>query len=232
MDSKMMKTIGQRLNAALAEKDVKQKELAEHLGLNNENTVSYWCSGKRTPNTELIIKISKRLDVSTDYLLGLSDAPTNDKDLQFVCDYTGLNLETVRFFAESKNDDPFCSNDVKEFVECLVNLSARSDIPVSFRELRSLVTQLNDLYWFDERTNLDTLEYYAEQASDLELWVNGQKYKINKFLNDVIDCYSFLDEEGLEQESFEERAENFYHRIRELRIEEHKKAEGGADEEH
>lgn len=93
------KMIGQRINAALAEKNVKQKELAEYLAV-TDNTVSYWCSGKRTPNTEQIMQISKKLKVSADYLLGLSDAPTNDKDLQFVCEYTGLSQEAVEILSK------------------------------------------------------------------------------------------------------------------------------------
>lgn len=94
VSEKTKRTIGQRINAALAIKPTRQKELAEKLNI-TANTVSFWCSGKRTPNSEQLIQIAKILGVSTDFLLGLSDAPTSDKDLQFICDYTGLNLEAV-----------------------------------------------------------------------------------------------------------------------------------------
>ena len=95
MDNKTKEKIGQRINAALAERNVKQKELAKHLGI-QDNTVSYWCKGERTPNTEQIINISELLNVSADYLLGLSSVPTTDKDIQFVCDYTGLSKKAIR----------------------------------------------------------------------------------------------------------------------------------------
>lgn len=47
------------------------------------------------PNHEQLIKIAKYLNVSTDYLLGLSETPTADKDVQFICDYTGLDNGSV-----------------------------------------------------------------------------------------------------------------------------------------
>lgn len=69
------KTVGNRLNSALALRDMKQKELAKALGV-TDNTVSYFCSGSRLPNTQQIITISEVLCVSSDYLLGLSDDPS------------------------------------------------------------------------------------------------------------------------------------------------------------
>lgn len=95
MDNNYSETIGQRINTALALSNIKQKELAKELGV-KDNVISYWCNGNRTPNTEQIIKISKLLNVSTDYLLGLSDAATSDKDLQSVCDYVGLRISTIK----------------------------------------------------------------------------------------------------------------------------------------
>lgn len=91
----MNNIIGKRINSALAEKDIKQKELAKKIGV-NDNVISYWCSGSRTPNTQQIIQICNVLGVSADYLFGLSDVATNDKDLQYICDYTGLEEEAVK----------------------------------------------------------------------------------------------------------------------------------------
>lgn len=94
MNSKISKAIGKRINALLAKKFKRQKDLATALGV-NDNTISYFVSGKRMPNTEQIIKISDFFGVSADYLLGLSDTPTTDKDIQFICEYTGLSEKSV-----------------------------------------------------------------------------------------------------------------------------------------
>lgn len=86
--------IGTRINSALALKNFRQKDLAKSLGV-TDNTISYFCRGTRTPNTIQLIEIAKVLNVSTDYLLGLTDQPTTDSDLTAVCQYTGLSQKAV-----------------------------------------------------------------------------------------------------------------------------------------
>lgn len=99
MNSELSKTIGKRINTLLAEQTKMQKELAAHLGV-PDNTVSYFVSGRRTPNTEQIAKIADFFNVSADYLLGRTNAETTDKDLRFVCEYTGLSENAVSTLCE------------------------------------------------------------------------------------------------------------------------------------
>lgn len=86
--------IGQRISKALSAAGVMQKQLAAELGVTN-NTISYWCSGSRTPNTKQVIQIAKYLGVSADYLLGLSPVQTTDATTQAVCVATGLSEKAV-----------------------------------------------------------------------------------------------------------------------------------------
>lgn len=88
------KIIGQRINAALARGNCKQKDLAKALGV-TDNTISYFVSGARTPNTEQIIKIAQFLNVSADYLLGISNAPSVDLDTQALCKKIGCSEEAL-----------------------------------------------------------------------------------------------------------------------------------------
>ena len=99
MNSELSKTIGKRINTLLAEQERKQKELAAHLGV-PDNTVSYFVSGRRTPNTEQIAKIADFFNVSADYLLGRTNAETTDKDLRFICEYTGLSENAISTLCE------------------------------------------------------------------------------------------------------------------------------------
>lgn len=92
MDNK--KIIGKRINSALAAANKKQKELAAALGV-TDNTISYFVSGKRTPNTEQIIKIARFLNVSADYLLGLSDVQSTDIDTQDICKKIGCSEDVI-----------------------------------------------------------------------------------------------------------------------------------------
>jgi transcriptional regulator with XRE-family HTH domain len=104
MDNTLSKIVGQRINARLAERNKKQKELAAALNV-TDNTVSYYCSGTRLPNTSQIKIIAEFLDCSADYLLGLSDTPTNDKDMRYMCDYTGLSEKAIRELRECINTE-------------------------------------------------------------------------------------------------------------------------------
>lgn len=111
--------IGKRINATLAEKDIKQKELAKKIGVSN-NVISYWCSGSRTPNTQQIIQICNALGVSADYLLGLTDVATTDKDLQYICDYTGLDEKAVKLLQNAtKGADAFFEQPTKEYAKLI-----------------------------------------------------------------------------------------------------------------
>ncbi len=86
--------IGQRINAALALNGKRQKDLAKELNV-TDNTISYFCSGARVPNTAQIIKIAKYLNVSSDYLLGMSDLTEGDITLKKASEHTGIPEKTL-----------------------------------------------------------------------------------------------------------------------------------------
>lgn len=97
------KKVGERINTALANRNVKQKDLAKAIGV-TDNTISYYVSGARTPNTEQIVKIAQYLGVSADYLLGLSDVATTDADVKRICDATGLSEKAVDRIMQNKDN--------------------------------------------------------------------------------------------------------------------------------
>lgn len=113
--------IGQRINEALAFRNVKQKELAKELGV-KDNVVSYWCSGSRVPNVQQIMQISNILNVSADYLTGLSEAKTNNIELKAICDYTGLsedvieNLHAMLVEEDEENENIIDSKFINDFL--------------------------------------------------------------------------------------------------------------------
>lgn len=113
MDNK--KVIGQRINSALAAANKKQKELAAALGV-TDNTISYFVSGKRTPNTEQIIKIAEFLNVSADYLLGLSDVQSTDIDTQAICKKIGCSEEVVSSLISLYQELAFDNNAMVELI--------------------------------------------------------------------------------------------------------------------
>lgn len=57
--------------------------------------MSEWASDMKTANIESLVKISQYFDVSSDYLLGLTNARTNSIDIKTVCTTTGLGEKFV-----------------------------------------------------------------------------------------------------------------------------------------
>lgn len=66
-----------RLKQLREENGMLQKDLAEKIGV-TRNSITAYESGKREPDLEKIIKLSKVFDVSIDYLVGVSDIKKRD----------------------------------------------------------------------------------------------------------------------------------------------------------
>jgi len=64
-----------RLQKILKEKNVSQVHLAEAIGM-SQGVVNNYCTGKREPSIYVLYLICKTLNVSADYLIGLSELNT------------------------------------------------------------------------------------------------------------------------------------------------------------
>lgn len=71
-----------------------QKMLADVLGVTRQAVANYQC-GQSSPSWDAIAKIAKHFNVSSDYLLGLSDVRTPETELRTVCEYTGLSENAI-----------------------------------------------------------------------------------------------------------------------------------------
>lgn len=63
---------GARLQKARKDKNISQEELAKQLGIARSSVANYE-TDRNFPTADILDKISKILDCSTDYLLGISD---------------------------------------------------------------------------------------------------------------------------------------------------------------
>lgn len=111
------------LKSAIIKSGMTREQIAEKVGCDTSSITKY-CNGDRYPKTDIIIKLAELFNCSTDYLLGVSDAKTDDKNLQFVCDYIGLRVSTIarlRYIKEHKK--PICSSDMYSFQYYLENLT-------------------------------------------------------------------------------------------------------------
>ena len=63
-------TLGEKLKALRTAKKMSQRELAERIGI-AKSVISFYESGDRFPSYDVLIKISRIFNVTTDYLLDI-----------------------------------------------------------------------------------------------------------------------------------------------------------------
>lgn len=75
------------------------QEFADFLGVSRQ-TLGFWLhedeKKRRTPDMDMLIKVSKALNMSIDYLVGLSENNTLDADIQAVARYTGFSEKAIK----------------------------------------------------------------------------------------------------------------------------------------
>ncbi|MGS2517582.1 helix-turn-helix domain-containing protein [Clostridioides difficile] len=67
-----MESLGDRIANLRKELDINQKELATKVGI-TEASLSRYENNLREPKSEIIVRLAKALETSTDYLLGVND---------------------------------------------------------------------------------------------------------------------------------------------------------------
>ncbi|MGN0529103.1 MAG: helix-turn-helix domain-containing protein [Eubacterium sp.] len=74
--------------------EMTQEKLSKELGVSRQ-TVSNYYNGKSEPDYNMLVKIARYFNVSTDYLTGKTDVKADDITLQQVCEYSGLSETAI-----------------------------------------------------------------------------------------------------------------------------------------
>lgn len=177
-----------RLRMLIEEKNITQNQLAGIVGKTRQ-AVNNYTLGNTAPDSDTLIKLSEYFNVSVDYLLGLSDVRAVDKDIKFICDYTGLSEKSVRILNNI--------NSVFEYTE-IINFLIEE---INFRKIdkgncysKNLIDLLKSYYFYncgarkDEEqmiyiTSLGHIYTSREQFVDDYERVFGD-FEINKNLNE------------------------------------------------
>lgn len=83
-----------RLKDILKARHISQEKLADALGIARQ-TVSSYITGRTKPDAPALFNMAEYLQVSCDYLLGLSDVPAIKEDIQGAAKTTGLTSDAV-----------------------------------------------------------------------------------------------------------------------------------------
>lgn len=101
-----------------------QQRLAEAIGCSRQ-TVSLYANGNASPDAEKLKLIADFFHVSTDYLLGRTNAKTQNADLRAICDYTGLSEKAVSELHNNKELINGC-NDERAIIDETIRMYAHS----------------------------------------------------------------------------------------------------------
>ena len=97
--------------------DRSNTEFAEFLGISRQ-TVGFYCNGDRIPDAMTLKQIAEKCNVSTEWLLGLSDARSTDADIRKICEYTGLSEKAVSIISQVLNSPESSLADIlSDFIE-------------------------------------------------------------------------------------------------------------------
>ena len=150
-----------------------QQQLADVLNITRQ-TVSLYLNGSSLPPIEKLVEIANYFNVSTDYLLGLTDVKSVKADIKTMCKYTGLtekSLKVLNMYTEYKTIEALETCPFFEAVNTLITNAEESPI--------------------DHFLNLHNCMPLEKEAEDLAK--AEEDYKKTKRIDVLTDIANFLD---------------------------------------
>ena len=136
------------LRELLESRNVTQKTLADAVGVTRQ-AISNYMWGITSPDWKTIAAIAQFFHVSADYLLGLSGVATVDKDIQAICEYTGLSEDAVRILHEAAQNPPtgdLSKNSVQSFLDRFLNDEEGRALLRAYRSINeACISALHDI---------------------------------------------------------------------------------------
>lgn len=115
-----MTVFSTRLAKLMELNELSQKELASLTGV-TESAMSYYLKGERTPRSDVLTRIAKSLNTTTDYLLGATSnyyPNTNQEELQYLqrnlCKLDAKQLKKAENILKTVFDDIFEDDEDEE----------------------------------------------------------------------------------------------------------------------
>lgn len=156
--------LAERMTELRKKHNFTQEDIAKYLDCNRA-TVANYENGKRQPDYNTLIKLAKRYNVTTDYLLGVTDVTTTNIALKFICDYTGLSEKSVDILHYFNGSDLICPT-VNLLIESEANFLLSElytgvedefqKITLQEREQINLISRLENYLIIDKTTNNKT----------------------------------------------------------------------------
>ena len=181
--------IGERLKQLRIKNGLKQQELANMFGLSS-GTISFYESEQRKPDIDFIVAVAKYFDVSTDYLLGLTNA-TDKEDID-ISKVTGLNDFSLTILEQSLKetnnaaaeviDTVICGGDFLRFVNLINDKKEKKPtIDIDWSDICD--KKLSDIFDMDieQRTTILNMLFPMNRFNACEL----RELEIEKYIDSI-----------------------------------------------
>lgn len=181
--------IGERLKQLRIKNGLKQQELANMFCLSS-GTISFYESEQRKPDIDFIVAVAKYFDVSTDYLLGLTNA--TDKENIDISKVTGLNDFSLTILEQSLKetnnaaaeviDTVICGGDFLRFVNLINDKKEKKPtIDIDWSDICD--KKLSDIFDMDieQRTTILNMLFPMNRFNACEL----RELEIEKYIDSI-----------------------------------------------
>ena len=182
-----------RLQSLRMEKNISLSELAKELNTTAQS-LSLYERAERTANIDLLCKVANYYNVSTDYLMGLSNKKNTDEDYKLDMTLKQAADISERLLGLSHNAIMTLATyyfDLKEFTAILNELFENEELLKNFllglSELSDYSYVSNKLFndhVFNKNDSIKTANYYANQA-------NATRYQLHFLLEKILDIYDY-----------------------------------------
>lgn len=178
--------LAERLCVCLDNKGWKAIDLAKEANI-SKSSISTYMSGDQCPSISLIVKLAKALEVSTDFLLGLSDLESPKEDLKTVYALTGLSDEAIIALKEiydmSKTED----KEEKEFKPYKRTYNTINYLLANENRYKLFIFLANYLFFKDINRNAFELQKKSKDDNipieqNLTILEDVQKVELDKLL--------------------------------------------------
>lgn len=164
----------ERLKTTREAYGIDRASLAEHLNF-SESTIRNYENGVRLPDYDSLIKISELLNVSIDYLLGVTDSFSPDENLKAIWKDTGLKNETLKSLRKNNSQ-------LKELCE-------QKKSGISFEQLKDLE---NSFLQSDFFTYIVVSMYrYSKNIKDAHNFFDGKKEIYLEYKDSLTDLFYY-----------------------------------------
>ena len=144
-----------------AEPRLSQEQLGKIIGV-SKSAIAFYRDGRSQPDYSNLIKIAKYYNVTTDYLLGLTESKSYDSDIRIACDYTCLpeySIRDIRQLLHNSFEDPLTLQKRRSGLSAMLESPFAPDLLDAPRKIVELVGNAS--------LSVEEITKDAEKADDL-----------------------------------------------------------------